>query len=146
MKNSIVQFVKRVRMNQFNKPQLQIDGKPVLRKVGVFFAFKDSGTGKIAIGISKTHRKDKFDPNMGLLIAKGHALDSLYEGVDVPYSFGEDFVEFKERCKRYFKYEMNGDVRNAVDSDFVEIRIESSPAERRSMVMKARIKAYESYL
>ena len=154
---SISQFVKRERYNKLGQKQFckikkyeTKDGVekevwvtvPVTKKVGCFFAIKIGD--KICIGISKAHRKDKFDPNMGLLIAKGKALDSLTNGVTIPHSFVKDFIQFKERCTIYFRYNAlaindqdTDDVnntsrmtRNADDSDFVDIKIELTPYEQ----------------
>ena len=149
---SIVQFVKRER-RQNGVIQYQANGTPVFNKVGVFFAYKDKESGKIALGVTKAHRHDAFSDKVGTLLAMGKAMNSVTHGVDVPYSFAADFLEFKERCTKYFQYELvdasgfpvmttkvnreTGKVedcratRNAVDEDFVEIRVEPTPDQKR---------------
>jgi len=80
------------------------------QKVGVFVGLKDRA-GYIVVGWSRANiKKDRFNKETGLKIARGRAIATI------PFAFPSSLVKrgakFCERCNRFFKGEVSDYTKN----------------------------------
>ena len=71
------------------------------QKVGTLVGVLVGKDLRIGVSLANVNAGDRFDKDKGLKIATGRALK--WNAVDVPPSIKDEVMEFKQRCKRYFK-------------------------------------------
>ena len=77
------------------------------KKIGIMVSFiRDD---KLVIGFSKCNKKDEFDKERGLQIARERAIiwNKFYDSdkeYKIPKSCEDQFIKFVNRTLRYFKY------------------------------------------
>ena len=99
MDNTIFQYVYR---NRKPKPTAK---RCQRMKVGIMAASKSANYGVVHLGwcLTNTSRGDKFSPKDGWTLVRARMLEN---GWKVPHSLTNEWNQFVDRCKRYFKTEL----------------------------------------
>jgi len=75
------------------------------RRVGVLIGMKNQDS--ITVGWSLCNKKDQFNKDMALHIARERAMFGIGKSVNTPHLVNKQIDFFIDRCERYFKSTVN---------------------------------------